>query len=463
MLPPGPWTPGETVVHPNPARLAGLALVAVAASWLSGRDAGATVQPAAPATPTNAGPPATAVVRDDEAALNGAADDYVRLVLAAGRHDPRFVAGYCGPASWRGEAEEGQPLALVELRSRARALLARLRALPASPRREFLSGQVAAIEACLLRLSGQPMSLRDEARRMFGIDPPVVSADELEDARAKVDETVMGDRTLPFRVGILTKEFRVKREKLPAVVDAALALLRTRTAALVTLPKGERVRVEYVTGKPWRTHATYLGNFATLMEIDTDVPLELADVLAFAAREGYPGHHLINVLRDEGLARARGWHEYWVQPPDSPESVITEGTAAVGLDAVMDKAAQRAFLRDVLVPVAGLHTWDLDEYLDYREAARPLARADDVAVRMLLDDGRPDSEVEEYLERVGLRSAAVAKMALEFFRAYRSYVFARSVGAELVGKWVGAGSDRGERLVSLLERPVTPADLAAQH
>jgi hypothetical protein len=449
-------------VQPNPARLVGLALVAVAAFVPAARHAGAAEPTAVQATPTNGRVSASAADHGDQAALNAVADDYVRLVLAAGRHDPRLVEGYCGPAEWASAAGRGPEIPLAELRSRARALLARLRTLAVSPRREFLSGQVAAIEACLLRLAGQPMSLRDEARRMFGIDPPVVSADELEGARAKVDEIVTGDRTLPFRVGLLTKEFRVKREKLPAVVDAALALLRTRTAALVALPKGEHVRVGYVTGKPWRAHATYLGDFTTLLEVDTDVPVELADVLVLAAREGYPGHHLINVLHDEELARARGWHEYWVQPPDSPESVIAEGAAAVGLDAVMDQAAQRAFLRDVLVPVAGLHSWDLDEYLDYREAARPLARADDVAVRMLLDDGRPDNEVEEFLERVGLRSAPGAKMALAFYRAFRGYVFARSVGADLVQAWIGTGPDRGARLVSLLESPVTPADLGAQ-
>jgi hypothetical protein len=442
-------------------RLAGLAAAAAAALAATAQQAkppGAAAA-AVGSEPTKAAPAMPAP--QDDAALNGAADEYVRLVLAAARHDPAFADGYCGPAAWRADAERGKPAPLVELRARARALSARLRALPASPRREFLIGQASAVEASLLRLSGQAMSLGDEARRLFGIEPPEVSREDLDDARARVDAAVAGDRSLPFRVDLLRKEMRVKRERLPAVMEAALAMLRSRTEAVVELPAGERVRVEYVTGKPWRAHATYLGGFATRIEVNTDAAFELGDVLQLAAREGYPGHHAIETLRDAELARGRGWHEYWVHPPDSPESVVTEGAAAVGLGVVMDTEAQRAFLRDVLTPLAGLRTYDLADYGAYLDAARPLRRANVIAVRMLLDDGRPDAEVEDFLERVGLRTTAEAKMALAEYRAVGAFVLARSAGEDLAAAWVGTGPDRVARFLDLVRRPMVPRDLAA--
>jgi hypothetical protein len=444
------------------ARLAGLALVVLVASPAAGEAERAAGAPTVAAGATGSAPQVTPR-RDDEITLNAVADDYVRLVLAAGRHDAQFLDGFCGPASWRAEAEQGPPIALAILRSRARALLARLRALPVSPRRTFLERQLAAVEGFLLRLSGQPMSLGEEARTLFDIEPLPVPREELEQARGKLDEVVTGDRSLPFRVNLLRKELRVPREKLPAVLDAALALLRTRTAAIVTLPAGERVQVAYVTGKPWLAHASYQGHLTTLIEVDTDLPIELADVLDIAAREGYPGRHVFNVLRDAELAQGKGWREYTVQPVYSSETAIAEGAAAVALDVVMDRAARRTVMHDVLTPLAGLKTYDLDEYLDYREAARPLGTADDIAVRMLLDEGRPDSEVEAYLVQFALRSPAEAKRSLESYRACRSLVLARSAGEALVSAWIGRGPDRAARFVELLRRPTVPSELSSEH
>ncbi len=402
------------------------------------------------------------VTEKDGAALAAIADDYVHLVLAAGRHDPAFTDGFCGPRAWQAQAAQGQPVPLPELRARCRALLARLRSVAPSPRGAFLEKQLGAVEAWMLRLSGQPMGLREEARRLFDIDPAPLAREELEGARDKVDETLAGDRSVQFRVDGVRKGFRVPRDRLSAVMDAALALLRTRTADLVPLPAGEHLQVTYVTGKPWRARSFYVGDFTSRLEICTDRPLELADVLELSAREGYPGRHVFDVLREAELVRGKGWREYSVHPLCSPESVVAEGAAAIALDIVMDKAAQRAFVHDVLAPLAGLRTLGLDEYLDYREAAKPLDRADDVAVGMLLDEGRPDAEVEEYLVRVGLRSSAEAKGALQYYRTFRSYVFARSAGADLVADWIGKGPERSARFLTLLRSPEVPSALSLQ-
>src|SRR6516164_251493 len=39
-------------------------------------------------------------------AMSAAAERYVRLVLALGRHDPDFVDAFYGPAEWKTQAEK---------------------------------------------------------------------------------------------------------------------------------------------------------------------------------------------------------------------------------------------------------------------------------------------------------------------------------------------------------------------
>ena len=51
-----------------------------------------------------------------------------------------------------------------------------------------------------------------------------------------------------------------------------------------------------------------------------------------ACHEGYPGHHVYNVLLEKNLMRDRGWVEYSVYPLFSPQSLIAEGTANYGIE-----------------------------------------------------------------------------------------------------------------------------------
>jgi hypothetical protein len=184
-------------------------------------------------------------------------------------------------------------------------------------------------------------------------------------------------------------------------------------------------------------------------------------VLETLAHEGYPGHHVYNVLLEKRLVRGQGWREFTVYPLYSPQSLVAEGTANAGRKIVMDDAARRAFLHDVLMPLAGLPTTDLDRYLRVLDAMRPLRYASGVGAQMLLDEGKTDAEVTAFLVNVGLLAPERARRALDFFRTYRSYVFNYTAGLDLVERWVGTGSDRAARYFDLLQRPVVPSELLA--
>ena len=103
-------------------------------------------------------------------------------------------------------------------------------------------------------------------------------------------------------------------------------------AAHLALPPGESFTVEYVTGKSWSGYNWYQGDYRSLIQVNTDLPINIDRAIDLACHEGYPGHHVYNVLLEQHLVRERGWIEYSVYPLFSPQSLIAEGTANYGIE-----------------------------------------------------------------------------------------------------------------------------------
>ena len=107
--------------------------------------------------------------------------------------------------------------------------------------------------------------------------------------------------------------------------DAAIDGCRARTLEHIALPAGESFTIEYVTDKSWSGYNWYQGNYRSLIQINTDLPIYIDRAIDLACHEGYPGHHVYNVLLEQQLVRGRGWQEYSVYPLFSPQSLIAEG------------------------------------------------------------------------------------------------------------------------------------------
>lgn len=394
-----------------------------------------------------------------EKALNRAAEDYVKLVLAVGRHDASFVDAYYGPKHWKELAAKGAPVPLAKLKLRTEALLKTVRKAPASPRRAFLEKQLVATDGFLRRLSGEKLSLAQEAKLLYDIALPEVSLVRLAEARKQIEALVPGDGPLEARVAALQAKFIVPADKLPALCEVALAETKHRTEGLMPLPKGERFRLEFVKQKPWGGYNWYEGKLSSLIQVNTDLPMALDRVAPLLAHEGYPGHHVYNATLESRLVVGKLWVEYTIYPLHSPQSLIAEGTAEAALGVIMSDAEHRAFLRTKLAPMAGLDVAELDRYLDLQKALGALSKARLHATRMQLEEGKPEVEVVDFLVKQGLMTEPRAKKALEFSRVNRAYVYTYDVGKSLVEAWIGQGPDRKARFVDLLSRPVTPSEL----
>ena len=126
-------------------------------------------------------------------------------------------------------------------------------------------------------------------------------------------------------------KFVIPTDKLKDVFNAAIKECRTKTLNHIKLPEQESFKVEYVKDKPWGAYNWYKGNFYSVIEVNTDLPIYIDRAVDLAAHEGYPGHHVYNVLLESNLAKKRNWAEFKVYALFSPQSLIAEGTANYGI------------------------------------------------------------------------------------------------------------------------------------
>ncbi|HEU4402635.1 MAG TPA: hypothetical protein VFT43_11070 [Candidatus Polarisedimenticolia bacterium] len=397
-----------------------------------------------------------------DAGLDGLAEDYVRLALAIGRHDGDLVDAYFGPEEWRRRESRGRPASVPRLLERARDLLARLRSAAPTERRLFLETQTVAAEALLRRLAGEAMSLREEARLLFDIDLPVRGTDELGLHLSRAEALLPGRGEFAARVKAFRDRFIIPPGRLKTVAQACLAEARARSAAVLPLPAGERLRLALVHGKPWRAYNWYRGGFQSLVEVNADLSFHLGSLMVTIFHEGYPGHHAHHSVIEKELVRGKGWLEASILLLHSPQVLIAEGVANAGLQVLLNEEDRVSLLRDVLAPAAGLDDrLDITLYERLRTALKPLDEAvAEGARRLLLGEIEADDAVA-FMRHYGLAEELAARRTVEFARRYRAYVFSYTTGELLVRDHVGEGPDRIDRYARLFRSLPTPSALAS--
>jgi hypothetical protein len=407
------------------------------------------------------------VATDPMAAI---ARDYVRLQLAIGEKEEGYIDAYYGPEELRAEARAHAAAAgHADLAREVAALRGRLAAVSApagsmeARRIAFLLAQLTAADTRLRMMQGERLSFVEEAEGLFGVRPELRPLSAYDPVLARIETVVPGTGPLADRVDAFQGRYTIPADRLQNVFDAAIAECRRRTVAHIPLPEEERFTLEFVTGKSWSGYNWYQGDYRSLIQINTDLPVRIARAVDLGCHEGYPGHHVYNMLLERELARGRGWIEYMVYPLYSPQSLIAEGTANYGIDLAFPGPERLAFEAGMLYPLAGLDPAGAGAYLQLLDALRDLGGARFTIAADYLD-GRIDREQAVALtQRYQLVSRARAEQSIAFTDQYRSYVINYGLGRDMTAAYVeAAGPDpatRWARMRRLLSEPVLPSDL----
>ena len=243
------------------------------------------------------------------------AEQYVKLVLAVGQHDADYVDAFYGPAEWRKAAEASKtPLATIDQQAAAAGTQLAAIVTKTDPRdaemwglrRQYLTRQLAALRSRVAMLQGKKLTFDEESLALYDAVAPVRPESEFEAVLAQLSAKLPGDGPLIDRYDQFKQAFIIPKTRLDRVFQEAIRGCRARMPGL-DLPIQERFTVEYVTNKSWSGYNWYQGNFRSLIQVNTDLPVYIDRAIDLACHEGYPGHHVYNALLEKHLVKDRGW------------------------------------------------------------------------------------------------------------------------------------------------------------
>ncbi|MEY2435702.1 MAG: hypothetical protein QOF97_538 [Acidimicrobiaceae bacterium] len=396
-----------------------------------------------------------------EAQLN-AVDRYLELGLRLGRLLDGMVDAYYGPVDLARRVEAEPVPDPAKLVVDARRLVADLDAgvddLDAH-RRRWIRGQVLGLLVTARRFAGESIDFEDEVEQCYGVRPTRVDEEELEAAHRRIDAVLPGSGPLGQRLIEWREAQAVAPDKLDAAIQSLADDFRDRTTALFGLPEGEHVDFELVRNEPWSGFNYYLGGLRSRVVINTDLPVLSTSLGHLVAHEAYPGHHTEHSRKESGLVRRRGYQEETIFLVGTPQCLLAEGLADLGLEVIVPDRAHEV-VAEHLRPL-GIR-YDAEVAAAVAEAGELLGNAVRGNIALLLHaDGADADAAIAYGERWGLLPRNRAEKAVEFQTdpTWRAYIFCYIDGLRLCRRFVAGDPARFERLITeaLLPEDLEPA------
>ena len=401
--------------------------------------------------------------------LNKLAEDYVKLVLKAGQHDPIFVDAYYGPEEWKPTDADKQPI--EDLIKQTKELQIKLDKIVTTDfddswklRHKFMGKQLIAVKARLNHVNGEKLPFDEQSKALFDAVAPKHNAEYFEEIVQELDALLPGKGDMNKRMNEFKKKLVIPKEKLDTVFKAAIAEGRKRTLKYIDIPENETFTLEFVTDKVWGGYNWYKGNYNSLIQVNTDLPKYIDAAVDLASHEGYPGHHVFNALIEKNLTNGKGWIEFSVYPLFSPQSLIAEGSANYGIHVAFPKEEKLKFEKEVLYPLAGLDPSLAEKYQKIQETTSKLGFARNEVGRNYLAGKWTKEQAIEWLMKYNLSTRERAEKSIDFLEVNESYIVNYNLGQEIVKNYIEkrAGDDPEkvwEVFKELLSNPYTASSL----
>ncbi len=414
--------------------------------------------------------------KESKSDMNSIAEKFVKLVLKVGQYDPAVVDAYHGPKEWLpGELTEDQknkyPLDLFmsqvgDLQNSLSDINSVQLTDEEKMRKNFLSKQLIALRAKIEMVGGKKYKFDEESQLLYDGVAPHYEQEHFAEILAELDKLLPGKGDVAKRFENYRNQFIIPTEKLNTVFMAAIEEGRRRTLKYIPLPERENFVVEYVKDKPWGAYNWYKGNSFSVIQVNTDLPVYIDRAIDLACHEGYPGHHVYNLLLEKNLLNDKNWVEFSIYPLFSPTSLIAEGTANYGVKVAFPGVERIEYEKNVLFPLAGLDSSKAEEYYKTLNLFEQLNFARNEASRKYYDGEFTKEELQSWLVKYCLSTPERAAKSVDFVDTYGSYIINYNYGQQLVKEYIESRvgtsdnpSKRWEIFTDLISKPYTPSDL----
>ncbi|MBP8949013.1 MAG: hypothetical protein KBG73_09235 [Candidatus Promineofilum sp.] len=387
--------------------------------------------------------------------------DYLRLTLEIDKHIEGYLDAYTGPAALRDEVRAAPLRPPADLLADVDRLEEHIP--DADPARAlYLAATLRAIECTVRMLGGEKFDYLEEAHRLYDIRPRLIPESRLQAAHEALDNLLPGQpgQNLAARLATWRQQFEIEAARGLELLELARDETRRRTAAFVALPDDESVEIRLTSGQPWSAYNWYLGGGRSLIEFNTDLPLNALALLSTFAHEGYPGHHTEGVLKEIELYQKRGYAEQAAMLLHSPAAVISEGIATIAREMIFPNDSHYAWNAEVLLPAAGLPVEPglVDRLRRIDEATTSLRYVNGNAAILYHTGLITKAGAIDYMQTYALATPERAAKSVSFFThpLFRAYIFTYSIGYDLIA----ATADPAATFRRLLTEQVLPSELA---
>ncbi len=392
-------------------------------------------------------------------ALDQEAERYVRLGLELGEYDKDYVDAYLGPKEWAENAKKNLR-SKDELADAIATLLSDLNQFSSTDselmiRHGALLRNVRAMDTRIRMAKGETFSFAEEARLIYDATLPIYDFSEFDRTLEEIDKLIPGERDLADRVDAFRNSLVIPEDRLNAVFELAIEECKKRTSEYITLPATEHFVLEYVTEQTWSGYNWYQGDNESLMQINLDFPVKIDRAVGLGCHEGYPGHHVWNVLVENKLLKENGWIEFSIFPLFSPQALIGEGSANYGVDLSFPGDDKSQYERDILFPLAGLDPEKALTLNRLNKLTRKLSHAITATAQGYLDGKISRDEAIEQRRKYALTSRDRAEQSVRFIEQYRSYVLNYNFGKDVVKAYIEKQGDDQRSRWQAFERMLT--------
>jgi hypothetical protein len=364
--------------------------------------------------------------------LDRIARDYTVLALQVRQIDPGLVLAPV-PVPELLRRAQAHPIDRVHATQALDAIVTRIDRLPA-PADPLLSMRGRSLRAHAISLAFQlrpadapRRPAAEEVRLKFGFEPAFPPLARYDAAIAALDAALPGEGELAQRIEAMKARAQVPADRIEAVVRAALAECRRRTAAHLQLPV-ESIEARFVPNALVPAEAEFAGNGRSVVSISTVVPADVDRLLAMSCHEAYPGHHTHYATLEARLARQRGWPELTVDLADSPRFPVSDAISEYGIGLAFPLEDRIAFLRDVLYPLAGLKMHDEAAWRAYIQARGSVLGATSTIIRDYLDGAADAESTKRRLVRYRLQTRRAAEQMMKMLDAFGPFPIASDLG-----------------------------------
>jgi hypothetical protein len=390
--------------------------------------------------------------------------EYLLLGLRFDRVEEGYVDAYTGDPQLRRIVADEPPPQPADLARQARRLLAELPAVDLEPARaDFIGAHLRALECAARKFAGEQVGFVDEVEAYFDVRITKGDPERYRQAHARLDEVLGGSGPLADRMQAYRAAEQVPPERLEECIHAFSSALRDRVREMYPLPETETITYEVVTDKPWSGFNYYLGDYRSRVAVNADLKQQMSNLPRLVAHESYPGHHTEHCRKEAGLVRRAGQDEQTIFLVNTPQCLMAEGLADLGLYAAVgpDWGGWAAEIYADL----GL-AFDGERAQAVAEATTALADVRQDAALMLHDEHRDVDEVVAYLKRWLLVDDDRARQMLRFLASplWRAYTSTYVEGYRLLRGWLDARPAEvslAERFGRLLDEPLIPSALRA--